>query len=98
MRRYLLTCLLGFTVCAVLAQATCPIIPQPSSAKIGTGHFVLTKNTAIVVDDPSLRTTAHFLQKEMLRLQDIPLSTQNDQSDRQIIRIRIDPTIRGEEA
>lgn len=98
MHRYLLTFLFVFTICTAWAQVSCPVIPQPSTAEKGMGHFILTKNTPIIMDDPSLSTVAHFLQRETLRLQGIPLTTQSNTAGRPAIRISIDHSIEDEEA
>ncbi|UCS95465.1 beta-N-acetylhexosaminidase [Echinicola marina] len=56
------------------AQETPPVIPTPLSFEGGTALFVLNKNTAIQYVNEDLKDEAHFLQKELLKKQQLPLS------------------------
>ncbi|WP_246581304.1 glycoside hydrolase family 20 zincin-like fold domain-containing protein [Echinicola shivajiensis] len=57
-----------------LAQVIPPIIPVPYSFEGGRDIFTLNENTPIQYLDESLKDEAHFLQKELLRKNKLPLS------------------------
>jgi hexosaminidase len=57
-----------------LAQELVPVIPQPVKVTKNTGQFVINKHTVIAVETELLKPLAHYLQKELLKTQHLPLS------------------------
>ncbi len=57
------------TLSAVVAQQKINIIPQPAEVKLGTGEFVITPATSIVVTgtDPEVKRIAGMLNQELKR-------------------------------
>lgn len=72
--RFLYVLLLMLFQVTVSAQSFCPVIPQPATAKEVGAVFQLNKSTALVVDDVSLLPAAHYLQKQLLIQNKIPVS------------------------
>ncbi len=59
---------------SVKGQDVCPIIPMPQSYTKTKGNFSLSANTVIVTNNQELLSAQlHFLQKEILKRQQIPL-------------------------
>ncbi|WP_186758738.1 beta-N-acetylhexosaminidase [Echinicola salinicaeni] len=74
MKTFKLLLLFNLLCQLVLAQGTPPIIPVPNSFEGGSLIFVLNKNTPIQYLEENLKDEAHFLQKELLRKNKLPLS------------------------
>ena len=66
-------------------QETCPIIPLPEHAEKNMGSFTLSKNTVIAIEDESIKPVGDYLQTELLRLVQIPLSVSNKKAVNEII-------------
>lgn len=58
------------------AQQLCPVIPLPDRYEQSGGHFLLNNETAIIVTDPSLETSAHILQQQLLKYADVRVTIQ----------------------
>ena len=96
--KFLLTVVfLHTTLFVIYAQDNCPIIPEPATAQRAIGHFTLHRNTAVVIQHSSMRPAAHFLQKEILRLTGIPLTTQEKGGGSSIL-FELDETLAEAEA
>lgn len=76
MRHFILLILFLSLKNTIVAQQLCPIIPAPQQTEKRDNTFSLNRNTPILVSDDALKPVAHFLQKELLRNNKIPLSIQ----------------------
>ncbi len=74
LKRLLLAWSLLFGYQATNAQETCPIIPQPVKFAKTNGVFVLNTHTPVVIETELLRPVANYLQQELLKEQEVPLS------------------------
>ncbi len=67
-------CLLAFLSTSRAFSQQVPIIPLPNKFVKGTGTFTLTGNTPIILRDQSLRSSAAFLSRQLLRNTGLTLS------------------------
>ncbi|HEY0666663.1 MAG TPA: beta-N-acetylhexosaminidase [Sphingobacteriaceae bacterium] len=64
----------------------CPIIPLPETAIAKPGYFIISKHTPVLINDPSLRRHAAFLQNEVLKTKGVALAFQ-DQANAPAIKL-----------
>ena len=69
MKKLFLSLFFFVVLSAVVAQQKINIIPQPAEVKLGTGEFVITPATSIVVigNDPEVKRIAGMLNQELKR-------------------------------
>src|SRR5690606_8089251 len=64
----------------VKSQTIPPIIPLPAEFQKTEGEYILSNKTKIYLADHSLKDEAHFLQKEFLKHQELPISISTEET------------------
>lgn len=69
MKKLFFSILFFVAICPAFTQQKINIIPQPAEVKLGTGEFVVTPSTSIVVTgtDPEVKRIAEMLNQELKR-------------------------------
>jgi hypothetical protein len=69
MKKLFFSILFFVAICPAFAQQKINIIPQPAELRLGTGEFVITPATLIVVTgtDPEVKRIAGMLNQELKR-------------------------------
>lgn len=69
MKKLLFSLLFFVAICPAFSQQKINIIPQPAEVRLGTGEFVITPATSIVIlgTDPELKRIAGMLNQELKR-------------------------------
>jgi hexosaminidase len=69
MKKLFVSILFFVAICPAFSQQKINIIPQPAEVRLGTGEFVVTPATAIVVTgtDPEVKRIAGMLNQELKR-------------------------------
>jgi hexosaminidase len=66
-------------------QEYCPIIPLPEKVEKSIENFALNRTTVIVFEDEQIKRIGDYLQSELLRSVQIPLSTSNKKAANEIV-------------
>lgn len=64
-----------------------PIIPLPATFSKSNQEFSLNQNTAIVITNNTLKDEGYFLQKELLKRFQLPVSIQNKEQNNNIVLV-----------
>lgn len=69
MKKLFFSILFFVAICPAFSQQKINIIPQPAEVRLGTGEFVVTPSTSIVVigNDPEVKRVAGMLNQELKR-------------------------------
>ncbi|MCH5718385.1 glycoside hydrolase family 20 zincin-like fold domain-containing protein [Niabella hibiscisoli] len=79
------------------SQGLCPVIPQPVHANQYAGNFLLSENTALVLDDAVLQPVAWYLKRQLLSQNHCALAIRNN-AGTGLIKLSISKKGRKDEA
>jgi hexosaminidase len=96
MKKFFVSILFFVAICPAFSQQKINIIPQPAEVRLGTGEFVVTPSTSIVVlgSDPEVKRVASMLNMELKRAAGFELKIGNAPSKNAIhFKLMADPSL-----
>ena len=96
MKKFFVSILFFVAICPAFSQQKINIIPQPAEVRLGTGEFVVTPSTTIVVlgSDPEVKRVASMLNMELKRAAGFELKIGNAPSKNAIhFKLMADPSL-----